>query len=129
MSSTVTTQRKNKFQFEITTDDHTLISDVKIKDGGDNKGMDPHDLLLSSLASCTAMTVQMYADRKSWQLTEAKVSVKIIQENNQGTIFERTVEFVGNLDEEQKARLLEIANRCPIHRLLSSKIEINTIKK
>ncbi len=84
---------------------------------------------MASLAACTAMTVQMYADRKSWPLKEAKVSVQITQENNQATVFERTVELIGDLDEEQKARLIDIANRCPIHRLLSGKIEINTIKK
>lgn len=128
-SETSTTQRLTKFQFQLTAANHTLLSDAKVKDGGDDRGMDPHDLLMSSLAACTAMTVQMYADRKSWPLKEAKVSVQIIQENNQATVFERIVELIGDLDEEQKARLIDIANRCLIHRLLSGKIEINTIKK
>jgi putative redox protein len=120
------TRRLSKFQFEVECGSHKLISDVPVKTGGEDKGMSPHELLKSALAACTAITMQMYADHKKWPLLGSNVQVTILSEGPEGTEFERVIELEGALTAEQQARLIEMANKCPLHKLLSGKITITT---
>lgn len=125
----VTGKRANTLAAELRTDHHAFISGVPTKLGGNDEGMDPHEMLQASLAACTIITVQMYANRKGWPLESTDVSIEIKSENKTETLIERKIKFVGNLDEEQRARLTEIADKCPIHNLLESKVSISTIRE
>lgn len=120
-----TTKKISGFEFEIRNKNHALISDAAVAEGGLDRGMSPHDLLESALAACTAITVTMYADRKKWPLKDINVQVKIVKEGPQ-TEMERHIHFVGELSQEQHQRLIEIANKCPLHKLLESQIHILT---
>lgn len=114
-----------KFTQVIEIDNHRLFADQPIKDGGDDKGVSPHDFLLAALGSCTTMTVKMYSDRKGWPLKKVDVEVSLVKEDKTN-VFQRTIKFEGDLDKEQRARLLEIANRCPVHVILTGQIKITT---
>lgn len=99
-----------------------LAADEPVGVGGEETAPTPSDYLAVALASCAAMTVRMYADRKNWPLEAVTVRARQRKaaEGEKIARFERTVELAGELDDEQRARLLEIANRCPVHRLLES---------
>jgi putative redox protein len=104
---------------------HTLAADEPTDKGGDDTGPAPHEFLLASLASCTSMTVKMYADRKGWGLESIEVAVS--GDHVDGTfVMTRHVSLRGNLTDEQRARLLEIANKCPVHKTLTNPIRITT---
>lgn len=118
-------KEKNNYVTEVTSDELSLISDVNPDQGGDNLGLDPHELLEAALAACTTITVQMYANRKGYKLKTTHVEVKVVSEGKE-SVIDRKVSFEGELSDEEKARLLEISNKCPIHRLLISNITINT---
>lgn len=106
---------------------NVLIADEPLEAGGGNKGFFPKELLASALAACTAATLRMYADRKNWDLQEVKLEIELIQnETKTKTDIIRKIELIGDLSIEQKARLLSIANACPVHKLLSNPIEIST---
>ena len=111
---------------EIQIGPHTTVSDVDEKIGGKDAGPTPHELLAAALAACTSMTVTMYATRKSWPLSKIEVSVDITKEEAGVAEFSRTLTLTGSLDALQRERLLEIANHCPVHKLLISKISILT---
>ena len=104
--------------------DH-FVSDIEQEKGGNSSGPSPHEYLAAALAACTGMTLKMYAGRKSWDLQDAVVKVDI-ERTDEVEIFKRSIELLGNLDTEQRERLLEIANKCPVHKALAGKIEINT---
>ncbi len=104
--------------------DH-FVSDIEQEKGGNSTGPSPHEYLAAALAACTGMTLKMYAGRKSWDLQDAVVRVDI-ERIDEVEIFKRGIELLGNLDTEQRERLLEIANKCPVHKALAGKIEINT---
>lgn len=118
--------RLNNLAAEMVARQFNLISGVAQELGGDNEGCDPHEILEASLAACTIITVQMYANRKNIKLTSANVVVKVESESREVTTISRKIEFVGELSDEEKAKLLEIANKCPIHRLLESQVSIIT---
>jgi putative redox protein len=116
---------------------HTLLADEPKAVGGNDIGPGPYELLLMSLGSCTSMTMQMYASRKKWPLAQvvvrlrhAKVYAEDCTDCEKPTAkidrIEREIEVIGTLDSEQRSRLLEIANQCPVHRTLSSRIDIRT---
>ena len=108
---------------EVLIGSHSLVSDEPKAAGGDDLGPDPHELLDAALASCTALTLMLYARRKSWHLdgVEAEVS----HDESDGVYrMRRDIRLVGKLAPEERARLLEIANKCPVHRTLSARIEI-----
>ena len=122
---------------EIKAGKHGLIADEPLDVGGDDFGPSPYELLSASLASCTAMTLQMYARRKKWDLKEVEVHIshgkKYMNdcsacENKGARIdhFNRMIEIEGDLTREQVERLLEIADRCPVHRTLHGQVEITT---
>ena len=106
---------------------HELIADEPLELGGTDVGFSPNELLCSALAACTCITLRMYADRKAWPLSD--VTAHISLEHNKGTNvtqFNRQIFLVGNLTEEQRNRLLFIANQCPIHKILTNPIVIET---
>ena len=104
-----------------------LIADEPIEKGGKDKGFSPKELLASALATCTSATVRMFADRKGWPLDEVYTEIELEQnEKNNKTIITRKIKFTGSLDEKQKGQLLTVANACPIHKILSHPIEIES---
>ena len=104
-----------------------LIADEPLEAGGGNEGFSPKELLASALAACTAATLRMYADHKKWDLQEVKLEIELEQNDSKTkTNFIRQLEFIGNLTKEQRARLLAVANACPVHKILTNPIEIQT---
>ena len=121
---------------DITAGAHHLRSDEPGPVGGDS-GPTPYDLLLAALGSCTSMTLGMYARRKQWPLASVTVSLRHFRvhaadgadsetRDAKITVIERDIAVEGPLDDDQRARLTEIANRCPVHRTLTSQFEIRT---
>jgi putative redox protein len=127
---TITTQRSTagKLAFSVKIGTHTLTADVNAATGGDDLGPSPHDLFDAALAACTSITVKMYAARKNWPLDDIRVAVERDSSREAAGHYKltRTIELIGALDAEQGARLVEIANKCPIHKLMHSEIEIVT---
>ncbi len=106
---------------------NTVIADEPSDNGGQNMGFSPTELLTAALAACTSVTLRMYADRKDWDLAEINTHIELTRDEAANkTAITRSIQLIGNLDETQKARLLEIANSCPVHKMLSNPIEIKT---
>ena len=122
----VTGHRKENYVVEITAGNHTLTADVLPKLRGTDLGPDPHEIFEASLAACTIITLQMYADRQQWKLESADVTIRIDQEGAQSHLT-REIALRGDLTADQAARLLEIADKCPIHKLMTSDISITTV--
>ena len=125
------------FAQQIDAGGHALVADEPVDVGGTDGGPDPYELLLAALGSCTSMTVALYARRKKWPLESVRVRLRHAKshasdcadcETKQGKLdfIESEIELVGELDAEQRARLIEIANMCPVHRTLTSEIVIRT---
>jgi putative redox protein len=109
----------------VTIGSHHLMSDVDASKGGGDNGPSPHEYLAAALASCTGMTLKMYAGRKSWALENAIVTVNISR-TDEVERFAREITLVGNLDAEQITRLMDIADKCPVHKALIGTIAIDT---
>ena len=120
--------RKEPYKVEILSPTgNVVIADEPVEMGGMDLGFSPKELLASALAACTSATVKMFADRKKWDLDEVNVQIELdhnAQENK--TVIHRSIEFVGELDEKQKKRLLVVAGACPIHKILNHPIDIIT---
>lgn len=127
----------DKFTSEIKTPFHHLVADEPEEVGGENSGPTPYDLLMASLGACTVMTLKMYAARKKWKLKETVVyldhekvhkkdSEEFEDKSAKVSRFTRRLELVGDLSQDQKERLMEIANKCPVHRTLQEEIIIET---
>ena len=127
------------FQQEIISGRHHLIADEPKDAGGLGSGPGPYDLLLAALGACTSMTLRLYADRKKLPLTRTTVRLRHSKiyatdcaecETKEGMLdrIERVIALEGNLDAEQRARLMEIADKCPVHRTLKSEIDIRTVE-
>jgi len=123
---------------QISTRRHRLTADEP-RPVGDDAGATPYDLLLAALGACTSMTVRMYADRKQWPLERVVVDSRHFRihakdcaecETAAGTVdrIERDITLIGPLDADQRAKLLEIADRCPVHRTLRSEVSIHTVE-
>ena len=114
-----------KLSQDIEVGGHRILSDEEVEKGGEDTGATPHELLLAALGSCTAMTLKVYAARKGWPLGDVKVTLNAA--NRDGAyVITRQVSIQGDLDTEQRQRLLEIADKCPVHRTLTGEITINT---
>ena len=133
----VVSSKGTPFAQDITVRNHTLSADEPIDVGGGDTGPDPYELLLASLGSCTAITVQMYARNKGWRvenvtvrLTHTKVHAKDCQECEEETgyidVIGKQVDVVGDLTDEQHARLRQIADKCPVHRTLEGVLHVHT---
>jgi uncharacterized OsmC-like protein/alpha-beta hydrolase superfamily lysophospholipase len=132
--------RSGKFQQEIMSGAHRFLADEPVKMGGLDSGPSPYDLLLAGLGACTSMTLRLYADGKklplervSVRLTHNKIHAEDCEhcETREGMVdrIDRTVTLEGALDAEQRKRLLEIADKCPVHRTLESEIDIRTFER
>ncbi len=113
------------YKTELVTPGHNALADEAEDKGGTNLGPAPGEFLMMSLASCTAITLRMYADRKKWPVEKIRIEVSS-EKLNDTTIFRRKVYLEGTLDETQRQRMLQIANSCPVHKTLTNPIEIKT---
>ena len=121
----IATIGKDHYRTELIASGKKVIADEPEDVGGTNSGPAPGEFLMISLASCTAITLRMYADRKQWSVDKIIVEVASEKVDNK-TIFKREISFEGALDEEQRKRLLQIANSCPVHKTLTNPIEVTT---
>jgi putative redox protein len=133
---TVTETGSGTYTQQITAGHHELVSDEP-RPIGDDAGPTPYDLVLAGLGACTSMTVRMYADRKGWPLERVRVTLRHSRihakdcadcETRTGFVdqIDRDIELSGGLDDDQRQRLLHIAERCPVHQTLTSEIRIAT---
>jgi putative redox protein len=113
------------YKTELVARTHRIIADEPIDVGGKDSGPRPGDFLRMSLASCTAITLRMYANRKKFEVKQIRVTVSS-KEVEGGTAFETAIEIFGNLDEAQRQRMLQIAKLCPVHKALTNPITIAT---
>jgi putative redox protein len=133
----VVTGAASGFVQRIEVGSHLLSADEPASDGGTDTGPNPYDLLLAALGSCTSMTVALYARRKQWPLQQVTVRLQHSKvhaadcescetKDQRVDRIEREIELVGALEPYQRDRLLEIADKCPVHRTLTSKIDIRS---
>jgi uncharacterized OsmC-like protein len=131
--------RKGRFQQEIISGTHHFVADEPASVGGLNSGPGPYDLLLAALGACTSMTLRLYAEQKKLPLTRVEVRLRHDRiyavdcaecETKEGLIdhIERVITLEGDLDAKQRARLMEIADKCPVHRTLKSEVDIRTVE-
>ena len=113
------------YKTELNARAHVVIADEPIEDGGNDLGPRPGDFVRMGLASCTAITLRMYANRKNWDVRKIHVSVSNGPFDGK-TVYYTSVEIEGNVDDDQRKRLLQIAKMCPVHKALTNPIEINT---
>jgi putative redox protein len=130
-------EKGHKYTTSLKIGEHYLISDEPAEVGGENYGPTPYDLLASSLAACTAMTIKMYAEHKKWELEDVEVHITHSKDHAEDCkqmehklakidVFNREIRLTGNLDVSQRKRMLEIADKCPVHRTLHSDVEVKT---
>ena len=119
-------RRVEGFVHRVEVDGHELLVDEPTEDGGTDKGPSPTRLLTASLASCTAITVVMYADRKGWELGDLEVSAEFeTPKRGETARFDVTLRLPAALSDEQVERLEVIAGKCPVHRTLVGEVEVN----
>ncbi|HEY1364709.1 MAG TPA: bifunctional alpha/beta hydrolase/OsmC family protein [Xanthobacteraceae bacterium] len=132
--------RRGRFQQEVTAGRHRFLADEPLDVGGLDSGPSPYDLVLAGLGACTAMTLRLYAERKALPLEEVTVALDHSKihaadcaecETKEGMIdrIERAITLRGKLDADQRQRLMEIADKCPVHRTLTSEIDIRTVER
>ncbi len=134
---TAVLEQKDGYTTKMELGSHSLTADEPEDLGGQNRGPTPYQLLSSALASCTAITIQMYAERKKWALFNVEIHVThkkdhcidcdgVEDQSSKIDVFQREIYLIGNLEDKQKERLLQIANKCPVHKTLHSDIEVVT---
>ncbi|EAY27075.1 bifunctional alpha/beta hydrolase/OsmC family protein [Microscilla marina] len=139
-AQTVARTGEEGYTTDIITGNHRLTADEPASVGGNDFGPTPYDLLNAALGACTGMTLRMYADRKKWDLQGVKVHIEHNKvhaqecadcETEKGKVdeFVRTIELEGNLDDDQRKRLMEIADKCPVHRTLHNEVKVRTSLK
>jgi putative redox protein len=127
-------EKDHKFTQHVSTNSHYWLADEPIKVGGKNTGPDPYEHLLAGLGACTSMTLRMYAERKKLPINHIKVELTHTRsyvedcdncEDNSGIeAIVRNISFIGKLDDQQRARFLEIADKCPVHRTLHNDVAV-----
>lgn len=126
-----------KFAQWVRTANHEFIADEPVSYGGQDHGPTPYDLLLSALGTCTSMTIKMYADRKKWPLENVRIELEHSREHHKDCVdceeggvpiqvIDRAIELSGPLSDEQRARLMEIADKCPVHKTLEGELHIHS---
>ncbi len=131
--------RRGTFQQEIISGAHRLLADEPKNVGGLDSGLGPYDLLLAALGACTSMTLRLYADQKKLPLKRVEIRLRHDRiyavdcaecETEEGQIdhIERVIALEGDLTAAQRARLMEIADKCPVHRTLTSEVDIRTVE-
>ena len=134
------TEKDHNFMLDVHSDTHHWIADEPTRVGGKNAGPDPYEHLLASVGTCTAMTVRMYAGRKKWPLDDVRVHISHAREHmtdcetcdekpQQLDVIARELEFIGDLSDDQRKRLAEIADKCPVHKTLTGHLDIRTSVK
>jgi putative redox protein len=113
------------FQVQLSDGTHAWIADEPVKLGGADTGPNPDNLLLSSLGACTSITMKMYAKHKGWPLETVHVALAL-ERSDDSTTIDRQIVVSGPLSDEQRERLLQIANKCPVHKILSGTIQIHS---
>jgi len=137
MSTFAVAITKNELTTQLNTEGHMGLVDEPVEIGGLDKGPTPYDLLCGALASCTSITLRLYANRKEWDVSRIRVEVKYAKAYKEDCeactenpkkidVFERIIKLEGDLDDTQRQRMLQIANSCPVHRTLESEIHVNT---
>jgi putative redox protein len=130
MGVIVTARRREGFLHDVEIDGHSVLIDEPEAAGGTNQGPSPTRLLAASLAACTAITMEMYAQRKEWELSEVEVEVEV--EYGYASLpesFEVTIRLPKELSEEQQERLRVIAGKCPVHRTLARETEVSILDR
>ncbi len=130
-------ENNHRFTLDVFSDSHHWRADEPAKLGGNNTGPDPYEQLLAALGSCSAMTVRMYAGRKKWPLEDVVITLRHGREHlsdcedcdtagKQLDVLERDIQFIGDLSDEQRERLLQIADKCPVHKTLMGELDIRS---
>jgi putative redox protein len=118
-------KRRDGYTHDVTVRDHTVVADEPAAEGGNDGGPKPTEYLAIALASCTAITVEMYADRKGWDLGELEVVAEFTPTpRGECDHFEVILKLPGGLTEDQTMRIRKIAGKCPVHRTLASEAEV-----
>ena len=126
-----------KYLQEISVGAHVIEADEPRDLGGNDAGPNPYELLLGALGACTSITVRMYAERKQWPLERLRIGLSYARVHTEDCAkcetearmidqIEMEISFVGDLSDEQRGRLMEIANKCPVHRTLTSRVQIRS---
>ncbi len=131
----VTEADPNGFLQDVQSGPHHALADEPAKYGGTNKGLTPYGFVSAGLGACTSMTIRMYARRKGWPLDGVSVDIAHAKEHAQDAAdpgakvdhFDRTIRLTGDLSDEQRARLLEIADKCPVHKTLERSSTVRTV--
>ena len=117
---------RDTYKTELVATSHELVADEPLEAGGTDAGPSPGQFLQLSLAACTAITIRMYANRKNMNLENVRVEINMERQTDR-TLFQRQIYLDGLLSEEDKQKLLDIANACPIHKTLTNPITIETV--
>ncbi len=123
---TTATIQEQQYQVQISNERHTWLADEPEHLQGTDTGPTPDELLESALASCTAITLRMYANRKGWLISSIQVQVQL-ERTADLSKFTRQIQLSGELNEEQRERLLQVAKACPVSKTLSGKIEVSSV--
>ena len=126
MASGVAHIGKDTYHTTIEVGGHLLVGDEPARNGGADSGPAPYDFLLAGLGSCTAITLRMYADRKQWPLDAVDVAMHLSPDADGALQIKRTLTLHGDIDEAQKARLAEIAEKTPVTLTLKAGLHIDT---
>jgi len=125
----IVARRREGYAHEVELEGHDLRVDEPTEHGGTDTGPRPTQLLGASLAGCIAITVEMYAERKGWDVGPVEVDVEMSYEGPVPTSFEVGLKLPPHLDAEQKRRLLVIATKCPVHKVLAGEAHVNVVER
>lgn len=125
----IVARRRQGYAHDVEVDGHTVRVDEPPEAGGEGSGPRPTTLLGASLAGCIAITVEMYAQRKGWDVGQLEVDVEMLYDGMVPTTFEVGLKLPDHLDAEQKQRLLVIATKCPVHKVLAGEAHVHVIER